>query len=148
VQCQSIGAAMTDAGAELGYVRWTAAGVPEHATTIKYEQCRDLRAYLSRHGRHPTPEQVIAVHVLTHESMHVRGELSEAAAECEAMQRDARMARDLGASPSDAAALAATYWRVDYPLMPDGYRTSDCRPGGSMDEHLPDGWPGGQAASG
>lgn len=142
VHCQSVGGAITDATAELGYVRWTAGGVPEHATTIKYEQCRDLRAYLGHHGRHPTADQVVAVHVLTHESMHMRGELSEAAAECEALQRDARTARDLGASAADAAALAATYWRVDYPRMPDDYRSSECHPGGALDEHLPDGWPG------
>jgi hypothetical protein len=142
VHCQGVGGALTDATAELGFVRWTAAGTPEHATTIKYEQCRDLRAYLHHHGRHPSPEQVIAVHVLTHESMHMRGQLSEAAAECEAIQRDARMARDLGATAADAAALAAAYWRIDYPRMPDDYRTTACAPGGDLDEHLPDGWPG------
>ena len=143
VHCQSVGGAMTDAGAELGYVRWTADGVPEHATTIKYEQCRDLRAYVDHHGRHPTPDQVIAVHVLTHESMHMRGETGEAKAECQAVQRDARMARDLGASSADAAAMAAAYWQVDYPRMPDDYRSTECHPGGAMDERLPDGWPGG-----
>ena len=73
--------------------------------------------------------------------MHMRGETDEAAAECQAMQRDAAMARELGASPAAAAALAASYWRIDYPRMPDDYRSGECRPGGQMDEHLPDGWP-------
>jgi hypothetical protein len=145
VHCQSIGGEMVDASADLGFVRYDADGVPEHAALIKYDQCQDLKAYLSHHGRNPSAGQVVAVHVLTHESMHMRGETNEAAAECQAMQRDARTARDLGASPADAAALAATYWRVDYPRMPDAYRSSDCHPGGSMDEHLPDGWPGGQS---
>jgi hypothetical protein len=58
------------------------------------------------------------------------------------MQRDSLMARELGASKADAAALAAAYWRIDYPRMPDDYRSGACRPGGEMDEHLPDGWPG------
>ena len=142
VHCQSIGGAMVDASADLGFVPFGAGGVPEHVTTIKYDQCQDLKAYLSHHGRHPTPDQVVAVHVLAHESMHMRGETGEAAAECESVQRDARMARDLGASRADAAALAASYWRVDYPRMPDGYQSSGCHPGGAMDEHLPDGWPG------
>lgn len=142
---------LTVAAAGWEYIRWRRSldnawaprrGVPEHATTIKYEQCRDLKAYLRRHGRSPSPDQIIAVHVLTHESMHMRGEFSEAAAECEAMQRDAWTARDLGASPSDAAALAVAYWRIDYPRMPDDYRSGNCRPGGELDEHLADGWPG------
>ena len=44
----------------------------------------------------------------------------------------------LGASPDDARALAVAYWRTVYPAMPDGYRSTACRPGGTMDEHLPD----------
>ena len=148
VHCQGIGGAMVDASADLGFVRYGPGGIPEHATSIKYDQCKDLKAYLSHHGRHPTPDQVVAVHVLAHESMHMRGETNEAAAECQAMQRDARMARDLGASKADAAALAAAYWRVDYPRMPDGYQSSACRPGGLMDEHLSDGWSGVQTPAG
>jgi hypothetical protein len=34
--------------------------------------------------------------------------------------------------------LAAAYWRTVYPAMPGGYRSSACRPGGALDEHLPD----------
>ena len=32
----------------------------------------------------------------------------------------------------------AAYWRNIYPLMPDSYRSAECRPGGAMDERLPD----------
>ena len=92
-----------------------------------------------RSGRHrPSRDQVLAVHVLTHEAMHLSGRLDEAAAECAAVQRDARTARLLGAGPADAAGLAASYWREVYPLMPDRYRSEQCRPGGSMDERLAD----------
>ena len=143
VHCQSVGGALVDASAELGFVRFGPGGVPEHAASLRYEPCRDLRAYLRHHGRRPTADQIVAVHVLTHEAMHMRGETGEAAAECEAVQRDARTARDLGAAPWDAAALAAAYWRLDYPRMPDDYRSGACAPGGELDEHLPDGWPGG-----
>jgi hypothetical protein len=69
---------------------------------------------------------VIAVHV------------DESAAECAAVQRDARTARLLGAPGDQALALAVSNWRTVYPRMPDGYRSSNCRPGGAMDEHLPD----------
>jgi hypothetical protein len=58
------------------------------------------------------------------------------------VQRDARTAQLLGASPTDARALAVAYWRTVYAGMPDGYRSADCAPGGPLDEHLPDApWP-------
>jgi hypothetical protein len=81
---------------------------------------------------------VIAVHVLTHESMHMRGQPDEARAECEAMQRDAETAQLLGATPQEGLALARAYWLQDYPNMPDAYRSGDCVLNGSLDEHLPD----------
>lgn len=138
VRCQSFGGAFVDAGPELGYVRWRADGSPEPWTLIKRDQCRHLAAYARSDRRRPTRDQVVAVHVLTHEAMHLSGRLAEAVAECAAVQRDAQTARLLGARPADAAELAAAYWRNIYPLMPDSYRSGECRPGGAMDERLPD----------
>jgi hypothetical protein len=138
VRCQSFGGAFVDGGPELGYVRWRPDGTPEQWTLIKRDQCRDLAAYLRSDRRRPSREQVVAVHVLTHEAMHLSGRVDEAAAECAAVQRNAHTARLLGAGPTEAAALAATYWREVYPLMPDGYRSPECRAGGALDERLPD----------
>jgi hypothetical protein len=138
VRCQSFGGAFVDAGPELGYVRWQADGKPEPWTLIKRDQCRHLAAYARSDKRRPSRDQVVAVHVLTHEAMHLSGRLDEAATECAAVQRDAQTARLLGAPDAAAAELAATYWSTIYPLMPDGYRSSDCRPGGSLDEGLAD----------
>jgi hypothetical protein len=138
VQCQSFGGAFVDAGAELGWVAWGPDGVPERHTLIKYEPCGDLRHYLGSDKSTPTFDEVVAVHVLTHESMHMSGIKAEAVAECAAMQRDARMAVLLGASQQEGDALAETYWRTVYPRMPEPYTTSDCAAGGALDEHLPD----------
>jgi hypothetical protein len=138
VRCQSLGGAFVDAGPELGYVRWRADGTPEPWTLLKRDQCRHLAAYARSDKRSPSRDQVLAVHVLTHEAMHLSGRLGEAAAECAALQRDAHTARLLGAGDAAAAALAAAYWRNVYPLMPDGYRSPDCRAGGPMDERLAD----------
>jgi hypothetical protein len=138
VRCQSFGGAFVDIGPELGYVRWRADGTPEAWTLIKRDQCRDLGAYLRSDKRRPTRAQVIAVHVLTHEAMHLSGRTAESVAECAAVQRDAQTARLLGASAADAVRLAAAYWETVYPLMPDGYRSTACLPGGALDEHLPD----------
>jgi hypothetical protein len=138
VHCQTLGEAFADLGAELGYVKFGADGVPEHHTTIKRDQCSDLRGYLGGAQEHPSFDQVIAVHVLTHESMHMKGLTDESWAECAAVQRDAETARLLGASPVAARALAVRYWHQVYPDMPDAYRSSDCVAGGRLDEHLPD----------
>jgi hypothetical protein len=138
VRCQSLGQAVLDGGPELGYVRWRADGSPEPWALIKRDQCRHLAAYLRSDRHRPTRDQVIAVHVLTHEAMHLSGRLGEAEAECAAVQRDARTARLLGSAAADAARLAAAYWHDHYPLMPDGYRSPECRAGGALDERLPD----------
>jgi hypothetical protein len=139
VRCQGFGGAFVDAGVELGYVRWRADGSPEPWTLIKRDQCRDLAAYLRSGKRRPSRAQVVAVHVLTHESMHLAGVTDEALTECAAVQRDARTARLLGAPADAARALAVQYWLAVYPTMPDGYRSSECRRGGSLDQRLGDG---------
>lgn len=136
VHCQTTVAALVDAGAEAGYVWFTADGVPEPETLIKRDQCRLIAEYRDGGHRNPTFEQVMAVHVLTHEAMHMRGERGEAAAECQAVQRDALTAQALLATPAEAALLARRYWREVYPRMPDEYVTRDCSPGGPLDESL------------
>ncbi len=138
VNCQTAGQEWVDAGAELGYERYGRDGVPERETLIKHAQCKDLSRYLRSHGDHPDHGQVLAVHVLTHEAMHMSGATDEARAECLAVQRDAKTARLLGASPQEAAAMARRYWRTYYPRMPDGYVTPECRAGGQLDLASPD----------
>jgi hypothetical protein len=69
--------------------------------------------------------------------MHVAGETDEAATECRAVQRDAELARLLGASPADALTLARRYYRELYPRLGDAYRSADCASGGRLDEHRP-----------
>ncbi|MET0788261.1 MAG: hypothetical protein ABWY33_03370 [Cellulomonas sp.] len=136
VQCQGLGQAFLDLGPELGFVSWGPGGVPERSTLIKLEPCLHLRAWLDSTKAHPTRDQVIAVHVLTHETMHMVGITVEAHAECAAVQRDTQMALALGASPVEAADLARTYWTEVYPHMPDAY-VGGCGRDGSFDERLP-----------
>ncbi|MCW2599403.1 MAG: hypothetical protein JWM02_1232 [Frankiales bacterium] len=136
VHCQTTTAAMVDAGAELGFVPYDANGIPLPRTTLKRVPCNDLKHYLGGGRANPSYGEVVAVHVLTHEAMHMRGQTSEASAECEAVQRDRTTAALLGATPAQAAKLALQYWLTVYPHMPEGYFTQDCKPGGAMDEHL------------
>jgi hypothetical protein len=135
VHCQSLGESFVDAGAELGYVRFDAEGIPEHATTMKASQCGLLATWLSGSARTTSPEQVVAVHVLAHESMHMTGTVSESRAECSAVQRDSMTARLLGASAGEALSIARRYYTLVYPNLPDEYRDSECTAGGALDEH-------------
>jgi hypothetical protein len=136
VHCQSFGQALTDVGAELGFVKWDERGRPEPQTLIKRDPCAELRHYYGGDEHHPSRDEIIAVHVLTHEAMHMRGELNESTAECQALQRDEQTAGLLGATPAQARMLARLYWGTVYPDMPDDYRTGDCGPGGRLDEEL------------
>jgi hypothetical protein len=134
VRCQALGGAFVDVGSELGYVKYQPDGTPVTWTLIKRDQCNDLDGYLHSSKQQPSFRRMVAVHVLTHESMHLASILNEADAECAAVQRDAQTARLLGASANDAAALAAAYYRTVYPRMPDDYRSAGCREGGVLDE--------------
>ena len=138
VHCQTAGKEMLDLGAELGFVRWGPGGVPEHQTLIKRAPCGRLAAYLAGDQAHPSQDEIVAVHILSHESRHMAGTVNEADADCQAMQRDAWTARLLGASAGEAVSLARGYWRTVYPRMPDDYRSGSCAPGGPLDERLPD----------
>ena len=138
VRCQSFGGAFTDVGNDLGYVVFGADGRPEQWTLIKRDQCADLSDYLGSDKQHPTLDQITAVHVLTHEAIHMTGVKNEAETECLAMQRDAAMAELLGATPEAAGDLAIAYWRDVYPQMPAAYRSEECAPGKALDAGRPD----------
>jgi hypothetical protein len=136
VHCQTAGQQFVDVGAELGYVRYGSDGVPEHTTLIKRAQCAALSSYLRSDHARPSRDEIIAVHVLSHEARHMAGMTDEARAECQAMQRDAVAAALLGADPQQAWELARSYWHDVYPQMSEGYVSGDCRAGGALDEHL------------
>ena len=136
VHCQSGTAEWVDSGPELGYVKWDANGLPEHSTLIKHAQCGLIAHYLSGGRGNASLDEIVAVHVLTHESMHMSGITDESLTECAAMQRDATTAQLMGATPAQAQLLARMYWVNIYPNMPDAYRNGDCKAGGKLDEHL------------
>lgn len=71
------------------------------------------------------------VAVLTHESVHMRGVMDEAATECEAVKRSAGVAQALGATPQAAAYIADWQFSVADDQLPETYRTTaDCRVSG------------------
>ncbi len=136
VRCETAGEAWLQAHPERGYVEFGPDGVPRPETVITYDTCRALGAWVDSDHSTATDEQVVAVHVLTHESMHMSGIAEEAATECAALQRDHRTAMLLGADDAAARDLVRRYLTDVYPTMPDAYRSGQCRPGGALDEHL------------
>jgi hypothetical protein len=77
--------------------------------------------------------KLTAVHVLSHESMHLYGFYGEANAECLGVQLDAYVAVAFGADERFARSLAREYWSDYYVPRDDAYRSLACREGGGLD---------------
>jgi hypothetical protein len=77
--------------------------------------------------------KLTALHVLSHESMHLAGFYREANAECLGVQIDALVAIELGADERFARSLAREYWTDYYAPRRDQYWTAACRDRGSLD---------------
>lgn len=142
VVCERLTAALLSPWNRAGWVNWTADNAKPSRADLTWETCRNLRQWQRSGGTSAKREHLYAVHVLTHEMMHLEGHMSEADAECFALQSDARTALLLGAKPAAARALAQSIWRDVYPVMPPAYRSADCVEGGRLDLTPSDGhWP-------
>jgi hypothetical protein len=104
---------------------------PANYARIRYDMCTKLGRLSRDHGAGGFAEAQ-AVEVLAHESFHLRGVKNEAAAECYALQFVARVARQLGATATNAEELYA-FALEGYPRHPTQYLSRDCRPGGALD---------------
>lgn len=117
---------------------------PENGQIVfQHPWCDRLMDYLS-HPERASDAEIASLNILTHESMHVRGEYDEARTECQAVQRNYRTARLLGV-PDHAARKSAWYYykhaykrRAEIGGMSEAYFSADCVPDGPLDEHLPD----------
>jgi hypothetical protein len=135
VECQGTAASLVDIGVELGTVEFSADGGPAGHTDLTHGVCGHLASYLGGDQARPSDDEVIAVHVLAHESYHLFGIEDEARTECMSVQNTARAAELLGATPTQAQALAERYWTDFYSGLPDDYRSTECRDGGGLDRH-------------
>lgn len=105
--------------------------------------CDTLRSYL-RHPERANRDELFALDIITHESMHVRGELNEARTECQAVQRNYRAAKLLGVPDAIAKQNAWDYYNFLYQErheiggLTGSYWSDECAPGKALDEHLPD----------
>lgn len=110
---------------------------------IQYPWCATLMDYLSDPA-HANRKEIASLDMLTHESMHVRGESDEAKTECQAVQRNYRAARLMGVPDRIARKNALDYYQGSYRDresiggMQAPYFSSECAPGKALDERLPD----------
>jgi hypothetical protein len=110
---------------------------------IQHPWCDRLSSYLG-HPSRANEEELASLNLLTHESMHVRGELNEARTECEAVQRNYRAAKLLGVADNIARKNALDYYNIVYKQraavggLAGAYYSDECAPGRAMDEHLDD----------
>ncbi len=121
-----------------GYVKWTEEG-PAKSSKLRHETCKGLREFFDdpTQWRSISNDRLFAVHIITHETMHMAGEMSEAVTECQAVQRDALMAQALGASAEQARDMALAYYIEIYPNLRQDYYSDECKQGGKLDENLP-----------
>ena len=101
---------------------------------LEVRSCKDLKSYL-KNPSEASSRELFALHVLTHETMHVAGEFNEELADCQAFQRNHKMAELLDVPSNVAAKNAVDIHRTRSKRHP--YYSPQCEPGMDMDEKLP-----------
>jgi hypothetical protein len=110
---------------------------------IQAPWCDVLAGYL-RHPARANRRELESLDLLTHESMHIRGEMNEARTECQAIQRNYRSAKLLGVPDGIAKQNARDIYDTNYRErgkvggMQSAYYSDQCAPGLALDEHLAD----------
>lgn len=129
LHCQRLSETLFDATQNIGHV---SLAEPDKAV-MKYKPCQELFAYIHSDKSNPTADQVEAVHVLTHESVHVSGNYNEAETECTAVQMNAKTVEQLGGTREQGVQLAKTYYTQMYPNMRQNYKSPECFENGLLD---------------
>jgi hypothetical protein len=110
---------------------------------FQHPWCATLMDYLD-HPERANRQELHSLNMLTHESMHARGELNEARTECQAVQRNYRTAKLLEVPEPVATKNALDIYRTNYMQLssaPDrvaAYFSAQCAPGKELDEQLSD----------
>jgi hypothetical protein len=121
LHCERFTEALMDLQQRSGEVRLDQ---PDRAF-MTWDTCRALQGFLMGDKHNPSIQEITAIHVLVHESVHVSGEYNEAKTECLAIARDPQVMHELGASTAEAQVMAQRYLSEIYPRLGTEYRT-DC----------------------
>lgn len=110
---------------------------------FQHPWCGRLMDYLSKPAG-ATQVEIDSLHILVHESMHIRGERNEASADCQAIQREYRASRLMGIPEPVARINSKAYYLGEYQQRAtqggysSQYFSDQCAPGKALDEKLPD----------
>jgi hypothetical protein len=91
---------------------------------------RELGCLTTPNGCGPDAQRsVVALSVVVHESMHLRGQLDEARAECESIGESQTLATTLGAPIAQARMISWLHYAAMNPYTPDEYHidASNCQ---------------------
>jgi hypothetical protein len=158
VQCQSFWKALVDVDSRLGDVPFPNGLASDH-THITRAMCGQLkrfrsgsagsdldclatidwRRYDQNLGQASACSQranrtAEALMTLAHESMHLRGWMDEAAAQCYGLQELAYVTQQLGGTAEQGRAVTV-YLLAMQGGMPTEYQSSECQAGGALDLH-------------
>jgi hypothetical protein len=146
INCPGALERLTEVSPHDGSVAFSADGRPADHADLSGATCSHLADFDERAARgeldclagstrcsRDIEQTAVAVNVLTHESYHLAGHLSEAAVQCYALQRNAEAARMLGATAEQASAVARFVYEHVYPALPQEYRSSECHDRGPYD---------------
>ncbi|MGN8244792.1 hypothetical protein ACTHAM_001899 [Cellulomonas soli] len=126
VVCARAGSDWMDLSGTLGFVRYD----DQRTSRLRTSTCSALGSFLwgdYLHGSayEPSLQEVVALHVVSHEAQHVAGEFDEGVAECLALRWDVRVAEAFGAAQAQAQGSASRYLAEVYPYQAEGY-VQDC----------------------
>lgn len=147
VSCQGFWSELLDIANRSGEVQFTD-GRPADDTYLTRRVCRRLDEFRAaeldcltrRVAALVTPEECAgrvrpaaeAITTLAHESMHLRGWINEAQAQCYAIQGLGWVVVRLGGTPEQGLALGS-FVLEQQPRLPSAYRSGECRAGGALD---------------
>lgn len=115
-----------------GHVLFTADGVPHHEAFLSAKMCAGIERF-QRNPAAADDDAIMAVHVLSHEAVHLTGVRSESLTECLALQMDEDVMMRMGAPAAVAAAAAHRYRTNIYPRLSAEYKAESCAPWGGAE---------------
>lgn len=122
----------------VGAVSLDEEGGPANSTQLTGPTCNALRHLYSAGGRtelacldtapascsDDAVRSVVALSVVTHESMHIKGQLDEAGAECDSLGQGPVLAQTLGLRPAQGAVISWLHYSAMNPSTPPQYRVN------------------------
>jgi ABC-type nickel/cobalt efflux system permease component RcnA len=125
--CQRFSDALIFTGVEGGHVEWEPGDSRETGRTawLSLDNCSALGTWLRSDKQRANHDEIVAIHVLAHEAVHVAGHRGEAETECLAMRLFPVLAHELGAEEAEAARMARYYEQLVWPEQRAEY-IADC----------------------